>query len=228
MRLEIEQRPVRGAVVLDCAGRIVLGPEVEKLQAAVQALVADRCDVVINLEKVTHIDSNGLGALLRLANSSRAAGASLVFCNPTPHVQNLFHMTRLYTALAIHESEKAALASRGAAPPGAAPAAAGRKVLCVEPSVEMLVYFTGVLKTAGFEIRSTRHYPDAIVLWKAERPDVVLFGPGACSAAPSDAEREFRRLTAEARCVELEKDFAAGEAGASSARLLQRMEQLLS
>lgn len=230
MRLEVGQRYIQGTtVVVDCAGRIILGQEAEKLQSEVAGLVADRCDVVVNLEKVTHIDSNGLGVLLKLVGTSRASGTRLVFCNPTPHVQNLFRITQLYTAMDIYDSEQAALQSAQPAGSAAAPQPAGkaRTIFCVEPSSDMLAFFTGVLRTAGYEVVSTCHFPDAILLLKANKPDAVLFGPGAAAASATGAAREFRQLAAALPQMELEPDFAAGEAAQNSAVLLQRLNDLL-
>jgi anti-sigma B factor antagonist len=227
MQLKTSQRYIEGkAVVLDCEGRIILGEEAQKLQSEVAGLVADRCDVVVNLEKVTHIDSSGLGVLLKLVTTARAAGNRVVFASPAPHVQNLFRITQLYTAMDIYGSVEEALRAARTETAGAA-ASNGRTVFCVEPSADMLAFFTGVLKTAGYQVTTTRHYPDALLLLKAQRPDAVLFGPGAASPRPTDAEREFRQMASSLPRLELEPDFAAGDAAQNSAALLARLHDLL-
>jgi anti-sigma B factor antagonist len=51
--------------------------------------------VVVDLSKVTYIDSSGLGTLLATYISAKSAGCDLKLVNLTQRIKDLLHLTRL-------------------------------------------------------------------------------------------------------------------------------------
>lgn len=65
MRLTLQSQTVGDVVVVRCQGRIISGDEVRSLQLELERLTQVRKKVVLQLAEVSHIDSSGLGALVR-------------------------------------------------------------------------------------------------------------------------------------------------------------------
>ena len=72
-----------GIVTLACQGRIVAGHEGKVLREKIQQLMKStpNPDVVVDLGEVNYIDSSGLGVLVSLYSTARAAGGSIKFKN---------------------------------------------------------------------------------------------------------------------------------------------------
>ena len=82
MALKISTREVDGVAVVELEGRIVLGEESNSLRETVKGLLgAGQKKVVLNMDRVTYIDSAGLGALVAAHHSARTQGASLKLSN---------------------------------------------------------------------------------------------------------------------------------------------------
>ena len=102
--------------VLDVDGRMVLGePENDALfRDTIGALLASgHLHVVVNLSKVTQIDTSGLTALVSAQLSAAQRGGAVKIASPTDRVQHVLGITRLNTLFEIYESEARAVASFG-------------------------------------------------------------------------------------------------------------------
>jgi anti-sigma B factor antagonist len=104
--------------VLDVAGEIDLytSPKVESLlDAAVGQGVAQ---IVIDLSKVTFLDSSGLGALVHGKRIADPAGSTLTIVCDRPNLLRTLRVTGLDSVFAVHRTREAALeaaAGRGEA-----------------------------------------------------------------------------------------------------------------
>jgi anti-anti-sigma factor len=83
--------------ILHCHGRIVSGEEHTLLCAAVQQRGHN---VILDLSHLEAIDAAGIGALVSL----QAAGIYLKLMNPTQHVREILHLTKLDTIFEIGKS----------------------------------------------------------------------------------------------------------------------------
>ena len=88
------------AAVVHCAGRL-MGESGNLLRNEVKKLIAPGKRVVLDLTKVTHIDSTGLSAVVSLYVSSKSAGCRLELVNLGPKVLQLFSIANL---LSLFES----------------------------------------------------------------------------------------------------------------------------
>jgi anti-sigma B factor antagonist len=112
MELKISDRVVDGVVVLDCSGRLVFGDESGMLRDKVKVLISEGTKkIILNLRDVTYIDSGGLGTLVGLYSSARAAGADIKLAQVAARVGQLLQVTKLLTVFDVKDSVEAAAAS---------------------------------------------------------------------------------------------------------------------
>lgn len=69
-----------------------------------------RRNLVLNLQRVSFVDSAGLSAMVSGVKRLGAAGALRV-CGAQPPVRSMFELTRLHRVLSVLETEEDALAS---------------------------------------------------------------------------------------------------------------------
>lgn len=104
--LKLESREVGKVTILDIRGRITLGDEIGQLRDAVRNLVSqEKKKIILNLEHVDYIDSSGVGELVGCFTSVRNAGGELKLLNLTQKVQDVLHVTKLYTVFDIKDDE---------------------------------------------------------------------------------------------------------------------------
>lgn len=86
--------------IVHCSGRIV-SDTTESLRATVKPLiVAEGKTVVLDLTNVSYMDSSGLGAIIALYVSAKAAHSHLTVVNLNARLKELFSITRLGEVLA--------------------------------------------------------------------------------------------------------------------------------
>ena len=111
MALKISSKTVNGVMVVYCSGRIVFGDETASLRETVKNLLAENLKVVLNLGGVSYIDSGGLGTLVGLYTSARAAGGDIRLANLTQRVGDQLQITKLVTVFEVFDSEEKAINS---------------------------------------------------------------------------------------------------------------------
>jgi len=111
MALKISSKTVNGVMVVYCSGRIVFGDETASLRETVKNLLGENLQVVLNLGGVSYIDSGGLGTLVGLYTSAKAAGGNVKLANLTQRVRDQLILTKLVTVFEFYDSEEQAVAS---------------------------------------------------------------------------------------------------------------------
>ena len=110
--LKINNREVDGVSVVALDGRIVFGEETSALREKVKSLLAEgKKKLVLNLDKVTYVDSSGLGMLVGVRNSVKSANASLRLCNVESRYTELLRMTQLWPLFDVSDTEAEAVRS---------------------------------------------------------------------------------------------------------------------
>ncbi|MFY9675850.1 MAG: STAS domain-containing protein, partial [Terriglobales bacterium] len=84
--------------VVHCTGRLVSGLN-HLLNAEVGKLLPGPTNIVLDLESLTHMDSSGLGTLVRLYVHAKSAGCKLEVDHMGPSIRNLLGITHLLTVL---------------------------------------------------------------------------------------------------------------------------------
>ena len=88
------------AVVVRCSGRLVAGVN-DGLYADVKQLIPDSKRIVLDMAELTHMDSSGIGTLVRLYVSAKSAGCSLELKNVGKSIRHLLGVTHLLSVLQI-------------------------------------------------------------------------------------------------------------------------------
>ena len=108
------QTQISGEVfILDCSGRIISGDECAVLRERVANMLLGTPNIVVNLEGVDYIDSDGLGMLVGLLVSARNRAGELKLASPGKRVKNLLRRTNLDTIFGVYENNDEAVAAFG-------------------------------------------------------------------------------------------------------------------
>ena len=110
----IQMRIIGDVRILDCSGKIKLGEGTMAIRNAVRdALESGTKKIILNLEEVDHIDSSGVGELMRTYTSVIHEGGRLKLLYLTKRIRELLAITKLLTVFEVFDDEKEALASFG-------------------------------------------------------------------------------------------------------------------
>jgi anti-sigma B factor antagonist len=84
-----------------CSGRLVSGVN-DRLYLEVSQLIPDSKRILLDLTDLTHMDSTGLGTLVRLYVSAKSAGCALQLYNvgkPIRHLLGITHLTSVFEVI---------------------------------------------------------------------------------------------------------------------------------
>jgi anti-sigma B factor antagonist len=98
-------------------GLVVLTPQAEFLDASntkafktdVAAALSGQSKVIMDLHKVTFLDSSGCGAILSILKQLNAAGGDLKLCAVTKPVRAMFELVRMHRILDICNTREEAV-----------------------------------------------------------------------------------------------------------------------
>lgn len=112
--MKITQREVGNAVILDLNGKLTGGPDAETFREVFKSLIdRDKKNIVVNLEKVSWINSTGLGILISGYTSVRRGGGDLVIMHASDRIESILYVTKLNLLFKSYESEESALSAFG-------------------------------------------------------------------------------------------------------------------
>ena len=109
--MDISKKSVGDIIVLTIVGEIDLynAPEIKDI---VNKLIEERSySVIIDLEKVSYIDSSGIGALISSLSNLKKYQGGLKIINVYASVKKVFELTKLTSFFEIFDSEEEAIAS---------------------------------------------------------------------------------------------------------------------
>ena len=95
----IVERIPEGAVVY-CRGRLVSG-ETDRFQQEVRPLIVQGTCLILDFAELSHIDSAGIGALVRLYVSCKSVGCPLQLDHVGKPVRQLLGVTHLLSVLTV-------------------------------------------------------------------------------------------------------------------------------
>jgi anti-anti-sigma factor len=98
LSLDIERTGT--TAIVRCHGRLISGVH-DQLYNQVRQIMPDSRRVVLDLTDVTHVDSTGLGTLVRLYVHSRSVGSTLELINLGKQVRQLLGMTNLLSVFTV-------------------------------------------------------------------------------------------------------------------------------
>jgi len=110
--LKITQREVDNAVILDLNGKLTGGPDAETFREVFKSLIDQgKKNIIVNLEKVSWINSTGLGILISGYTSVRRGGGDLVIMHASDRIESILYVTKLNLLFKAYESEEEAVNS---------------------------------------------------------------------------------------------------------------------
>jgi anti-sigma B factor antagonist len=224
--LSLDTREVGRVTIVRCNGRIVAGGESESLRSHIDRLLLDRRSIILHMGEVGFIDSSGLGTMVRSLTSIRRAHGDLKLCNVTEQARKVLEMSRLTQVFDTHESEEKAVAAfyRPGAP-AETPVPTGRSILCVDYNRDVLAYLRELVRRAGYDVQSTSHPGDALILMRVTRFDLLLVGPDLTTSPAT--WQTFQVACTRLPVIELGSDFSTRDAGEAGAALLEKIEARL-
>ena len=114
MPLELTLSRVGVATVVAVKGRVTAGPNAESLVAKIQELVqSGETHLVLDLAKVSYLDSTGISALIRAAAAPKMVGGATKLLNLTKRITDTLQITRLSSAFEIFDDVEKAIVSFG-------------------------------------------------------------------------------------------------------------------
>jgi anti-anti-sigma factor len=226
LQLELTSQHIGNVAVVRCRGRITAGDEIRSLQSELEKITLQTKNVVLHLEEVSYLDSAGLGGIVRCLGMLRAGRGDLKLCQVSPFVLKVLQSTNLHTVFESHGTENEAMKafSAKAPSPQQEPHAVRVKVLCVDPSSDILAYLSAFLQRSGFEIFTTRILSDAVTLLKATRLQIVIVGPAM--QGDSRALEMLKSVDPKVRILPLPADFSTAEASQAGLDLVERLRSL--
>jgi anti-sigma B factor antagonist len=228
MQLTLQNNKVDDVVVIRCQGRIVVGAEISSLQLELEKLTQLTKKVVLQLEEVSFIDSVGLGALVRLFGVLRAKGGDLKLCQVSPFLLQVLQVTNLLRIFHIYPSEAEAIQAFSKGPQFHEVTFGGSRtrIVCIDPSHDLLAYLSALLNRSGYEVITTRNPSDAQLFVRVTRPRLLICGPGM--QANELAMKGFTGTNPKVQLLLLPFDFSTAEAGQAGIDLVNRIRLLLS
>ena len=111
MSLHMITRMFAGVLIVECSGRLVLGEESANLRHLVRDHLIESKQVVLDLGKVSYIDSSGLGILVGLYSTATKVGGGIKLANLNPGLEDILQITRVFTVFEVFDrAENAAVA----------------------------------------------------------------------------------------------------------------------
>lgn len=108
--LNITERRSRDIIILDLDGKIKLGEGCGELHKALRlSIEKGEKRVLLNLEKVSYIDSSGLGELVSGYAAFKRSDGEMKLLNLSPNVHQLMTLTKLLTVFDVYENETIAV-----------------------------------------------------------------------------------------------------------------------
>jgi len=109
--MEIKIREANGVTIFDVEGEIDLYNAPALKDEIKKKIEEQKYNIIINLAKVSYIDSSGIGALISSLSNLKKYQGGLKIINVTGSVKKVFELTKLTSFFEIFDSEEEAVNS---------------------------------------------------------------------------------------------------------------------
>jgi anti-sigma B factor antagonist len=108
----VDVRKAGEVIIVDMAGNLVLGDGEEMLGEVMAEVLAEGWKkIVLNLSKVSRLDSSGIGELVAGWKRARKLGASVKLVRLGDRVKHTLHLSQVLPLLEVYEQEADAVES---------------------------------------------------------------------------------------------------------------------
>ncbi len=110
--MNIQQSPQGEVMILNLSGKIMGGPDYEKFHNEIKSLINEGyVDILLNMSRVTWINSTGLGILVGAFHTLKKNGGMMKICEVSARIDNILNVTQLKLVFDTYDSQTDALAS---------------------------------------------------------------------------------------------------------------------
>jgi anti-sigma B factor antagonist len=110
--MKTKVRQIGKVSLVDLAGKITIGAgDVQLREAVVELLEGGNRNILLNLERVSYMDSAGIGELVACYKRAKEREGIVKLVNPTGKVYDLLQLTKLEEIFDVFKDEKEALVS---------------------------------------------------------------------------------------------------------------------
>lgn len=110
MKYRIRERD--GITIIDLSGKVMGGSDAEVFKDCIYDLLEeDRRKIIVNLAKVTWINSSGVGILITGYTTMRKKDGDLKLLNVSEKIKSILYVTKLNLIFECFEDEEEAVAS---------------------------------------------------------------------------------------------------------------------
>lgn len=114
VEMHIHERAIGDVSILDISGRMVLSERASDslFRNTIDDLLSiGRRQLVVNLSRVSQVDTSGLTALVTAHLTASKSGGAIKLVSPTRRVRDLLGVTRLNTLFEVFDDEEQAVES---------------------------------------------------------------------------------------------------------------------
>lgn len=110
--MNIQKSPHGEIMILNLSGKIMGGPDYERFHSEIKTLIKEGyVDILLNMSKVTWINSTGLGILVSAFHTLKKNGGVMKICEVSPRIDNILNVTQLKLVFETYEKQQDALAT---------------------------------------------------------------------------------------------------------------------
>jgi anti-sigma B factor antagonist len=109
----ISPRESGGIAVLELEGVMALSNEDTLVKAVTRLLDNGARKIILSFEKLPHLDSGGLGEVMRAYTACARHDGALALAYVNPRIGHLFEITKLTELIVAYDSEASAAAALG-------------------------------------------------------------------------------------------------------------------
>ena len=94
-----------GVAVITISGRLALGGETERLDAAMKSMLQkDVKKFVLDITALDYVDSSGIGMLVASLTTAKKAGGELKLVGANPRIKRIFSMTGVDSIMSMYST----------------------------------------------------------------------------------------------------------------------------
>jgi anti-anti-sigma factor len=221
MPLSIDARHCGAVYVIRCTGRIVAGEENTALETAITRGLREFRRLVIDFQGVAHLDSSGIGLLVRNLSHTRSRGGDLRLSSAPPFVANVMQATRLTSIFKMYATEEEAIVSFMKDPVARdEEVPSGPRVLFVNRSADVCAFARVLLNNNGYAVLSSCRIGDARLLLLSGSFDYIVLAADGSQGEAAEAVEKLRALAKSAALVQLAPAFNFDDPERAGADLL--------
>ena len=110
--MKVHREEKGDVLVLRLEGKLMGGPDAESIQGAIrEAAEGGKKNIIVDLAKVSWVNSTGLGILISSYHTLKRSGGTLRLLNVSSRIESILMVTKLNTIFESFGSEEEALNS---------------------------------------------------------------------------------------------------------------------